>query len=305
MAISPHLALVCDITKSTIIGIRQLTSVCAALQRQIMRDFMPIWGISATIDPFVNLEHVPLGYWPIIVQDKMPAPDAAGLHEDHMGQPFSLVLAGDYWSLAASHEMLEMLVDPFGNRTISGPDPEVKPGQQPGTVEFLLEVCDPCEDVDCAYAINGVPVSDFYTPHYFDQQKASSVRYDYTDHISKPRQVLPNGYLTWHDPLKDRWRQLRHFHGSKKTIVPLDSITSRKGNVRSAVDAATASPIAMVGADFNQKVHCPRGVCAGCAMFSNAINSGAVRKDKGNSKSSLNRALQADAESLQKEITNT
>ena len=93
----------------------------------------------------------------MIVQDVQ---DAAGVHLDKKGQPFSLVEAGNSWSLTASHGVLEMLADPFGNRLIAGPSP--KSGQ--GRVEFLVEVCDPSEDSANAYTVNDVLVSDFYTP---------------------------------------------------------------------------------------------------------------------------------------------
>jgi hypothetical protein len=64
------------------------------------------------------------------------------------------------WSVTASHECQEMLADPFGNRLVSGPS--LAPDQ--GNVEYLVEVCDPVEDLGFAYLINGVLVSDFYTP---------------------------------------------------------------------------------------------------------------------------------------------
>jgi len=58
---------------------------------------------------------------------------AAGVHLDRNGQPFALVEYGQgWWSLTASHETLEMLADPWGNRLIAGNSP--KPDQ--GRVEF-------------------------------------------------------------------------------------------------------------------------------------------------------------------------
>ena len=115
-----HLALVADPRRNRRIGPRQLSAVSTVLQKQIVRDFTPIWGIEATIDPFFRLEDVPLGYWQIIVMDDIHTPGAAGVHEDSEGQPFSLVKSGPYWPLTASHECLEMLVDPFGDRTVAG-----------------------------------------------------------------------------------------------------------------------------------------------------------------------------------------
>ena len=115
--------------------------VTAALQRQAIRDFRSVWKVEATVDSFPTLEDVPLGYWPIIIRDDIGFPGAAGIHLDNQGQPFALITMSDSWSLTASHELLEMLADPFGNRLVPGQSP--KPGQ--GRVEFLVEVCDPSE----------------------------------------------------------------------------------------------------------------------------------------------------------------
>jgi hypothetical protein len=94
--------------------------VAASLQRQATRDFGPIWGVRATVDSFPRLEDVPVGYWPMIVETNINTPGAAGVHEDKDGQPFALIAMSDSWSLTASHEMLEMLADPFGKRVIPG-----------------------------------------------------------------------------------------------------------------------------------------------------------------------------------------
>lgn len=44
-----HLALV---SESSAIGITDVTRTAAALQKQVLRDFPPIWSIPATVDPF-------------------------------------------------------------------------------------------------------------------------------------------------------------------------------------------------------------------------------------------------------------
>src|SRR5260370_897683 len=149
-----------------------LTSVSAALQKQVSRDVAPIWGVQSTVDAFQSLDDVPLGYWPLVVTNQ-PLGKAAGVHMDQDGQPYALVEVSDSWSLTASHECLEMLVDPFGNRTIAGPSPKADQGR----VEFLVEVCDPCEDAAFAYTVNDVLVSDFYTPHFFDPTAGDNVAY--------------------------------------------------------------------------------------------------------------------------------
>jgi hypothetical protein len=215
-----QLALVSETNK---VSASALTRVSAALQKQVTRDLAPIWQISATVDSFARLEDVPVGYWPILITEQ-DLGDAAGIHEDQEGQPFALVRYEYGWSLTASHECLEMLVDPFGNRIIAGQSP----ARGQGRVEFLVEVCDPSEDTPFAYHVNGVLVSDFYTPHYFDPASASGVRYSYTGAIRAPRQVLKGGYLSWHDPRTDHWFQ-EVFFATRPQIRDLGKLTAQQG----------------------------------------------------------------------------
>jgi hypothetical protein len=100
------------------VALTDVSAVAAALQKQVTRDFGPVWGINATVDSFDSLESVPVDYWPVILRDDINEPGAAGFHTDDQGQPFSLVQVDEKWPLTASHETLEMLADPFGNRTI-------------------------------------------------------------------------------------------------------------------------------------------------------------------------------------------
>jgi hypothetical protein len=154
----------------------QLAPISAAIQKQISRDFGPIWNIDATVDAFEKLEDVPIGYWHVLLQDELPN-SAAGLHKrDDNKQPFALVALTNNWPIFMSHEVLEMLVDPLGTLTRAGNSP--KRGQ--GRVEYLLEVCDPCQASKFAYSVNSVLVSDFYTPHYFDPVTSSGVRYSFS-----------------------------------------------------------------------------------------------------------------------------
>ena len=190
------------VSESSSVPFSDLGAVSAALQKQTARDLQPIWEIQSTVDAFGSLEDVPPGYWPIVIRDDIHV-RAAGIHEDDSGQPFALVQASNEWSITASHENLEMLVDPFGKRLVAGQSPM----EDQGRVEFLVEVCDPSEAGSFGYTVNGVAVSDFYTPHYFDPEPNSSVRYSFTGAITEPRQVLAGGYLSWHDPVSDHWFQ--------------------------------------------------------------------------------------------------
>ena len=229
------------VSENMTITFSELGRVSAALQRQAVRDLGPIWEVQATVDAFQKLEDVPLGYWPIIVMDEINTPGAAGVHEDKDGQPFALVQARPGWSLTASHECLEMLVDPFGNRLVPGLSP--KPGQ--GRVEFLVEVCDPSEAAAFAYTVNGVTVSDFYTPHYFDPVVNPAVPYSFTAAIKKPRDVLKGGYLSWHDLKSDHWFQETFFDGTKPKFRDLGKLSAKAGqNIRSQIYGLTPEAFA-------------------------------------------------------------
>ena len=77
-------------------------------------------------------------------------------------------------------------------------------------VFYAYEVCDPCEDDPDGYEIGGVLVSDFVFPAWFEGfRKEGSTQFDFRKHISKPFQLLPNGYIGVFDPSTHRgWRQV-------------------------------------------------------------------------------------------------
>ena len=226
------------VSESKVIPRSDVLKVSAALQKQATRDLEPIWGISATVDAFDKLDDVPVGYWPIRVLDDIGTPGAAGIHEDENGQPFALITASsdlNTWSLTASHEAFEMLVDPFGNRVVAGD----LPMDNQGRASFLVEVCDPSEAAEYAYSVNGILVSDFYTPNYFDPVKAPGVRYSYTGALTQPRQVLPGGYLSWQDTATGHWWQEIWF-GDQPQFRDLGPIDQRaSGNIRAFLDRGT------------------------------------------------------------------
>src|SRR5438132_7482707 len=124
-----------------------VAAASAAIQNQVSRAFGPIWQIDATVSYFEKLTDVPLGYWPVIIKDDINEQGAAGVHLDDNNQPYALVQAENFWQLSTSHETLEMLADPSGNRLMTG----VSPKKGEGRVLFLVEVCDPSEDAAFAY----------------------------------------------------------------------------------------------------------------------------------------------------------
>jgi hypothetical protein len=229
-----------DCTKS--ISPTDMSQTSAALQKQATRDLGPIWGIEATVNYFPDLASVPVGYWPIIIVETLNDPTAGGYHTDQSHQPFSLILRGEGadWTLDCSHELCEMLVDPYGNRMTPGQS--LKEGQ--GRVSYLVECCDPCEDPNYAYTIDGIMVSDFYTPQFLAPAVSSGVRYSFNGSITKPLEILPGGYITWQDPADNSYWQVQYFNG-KRSIVDISTQVAASAqktsdnSLRSCVDRIT------------------------------------------------------------------
>jgi hypothetical protein len=173
----------------------ELLNVAAALQTQATRDLGPLWAVAGVVSPFSALQDVPPGYIPLVIVDNdvLPAP-WHGYHFTVNGQPVGLVECRDDWSVLASHELMEILCDPWGTRTVPGSLRDDSQAQ----VEYLVEVCDPCQHMK--YTINGVQVSDFVTPQYYDPSDTERGRYSFTGRIERPLQLLPAAYITWRTP---------------------------------------------------------------------------------------------------------
>jgi hypothetical protein len=227
-----YIALVCE---SYAVGREELTRVAAALDKQVTRDLGPIWNVEATVNPIFSLDDLPIGYWPII----LVAPEShrgpeLGYHQDNLGQPYAKVPATPSWSLAASHECLEMLVDPFGDRMVPGPSPE----DGKVRVSYLVEVCDPVQSPEFSYTVNGVLVSDFVTPAFYGPVDDRCVRHSFTGAATSPWEVKEGGYISWRNQDTERMEQL-HCRKGTKLSISLGSMEGFMGSVREFVDLAT------------------------------------------------------------------
>src|ERR1700731_3569877 len=111
-------------------------------------------------------------------------------------------------------------------------------GARSGPGQFPGRGLRPCEASACAYTINGVQVSDFFTPHFFDPVQSAGVRYSYTGALTAPRQVLKDGYLSWYVPASKRWWQ-RTWFGSQPSDKALGNLNLSGTNIRAAIDRLT------------------------------------------------------------------
>lgn len=188
--------------------------VAAAIDRQMRRDVGPLWNVAGTVEAFPNGTHPPAGVSPIFIVDNTPN-HVGGLHTTtDGGLPWAIVLVTRDWHLAASHEAIELLIDPTGNRMQESlsvhiaPDGSVQDGAD--RVSYLVEACDPLEDGSFTYQIDGVAVSDFYTPAYFDDAVTAGRKYSFNGSLTRPREIKKNGYISWMGA-DGRLHQLRWF----------------------------------------------------------------------------------------------
>ena len=183
------------------LSLSQLQDVTQALQTQLDRDFTPIWGVHAQVQALDRGENVPAHAWPMAILDKSDA--GLGVHLDKNGKPFAEIQAGDDWSITASHEMLEMLVDPLGHKLRS--DPDIDPASDKHLVEYLVEVGDPCEIF--AYSINAINVSDFITPDFYNTNAPAGTDFDFLGRLSQAFDIPQGCYISWIDPQDGKWHQ--------------------------------------------------------------------------------------------------
>jgi hypothetical protein len=186
---------------TTALSDAQIAPVVPALQVQLNRDFTPIWHISA------NLTYVPKGQtpkagsWVLSVLDNSDQAGALGYHDiTSTGLPLGKAFAatdlqyGLSWSVTISHELMEMLVDPWINLTVFN-----QTGNTAGAL-YSYEVCDACEDDSFAYEIDNIQVSDFVTPAWFEGwRQPKSTTFDFKGHITQPFQLINGGYISYFD----------------------------------------------------------------------------------------------------------
>lgn len=211
------------INHSTAVIDTDFKNVVSALQTQVTRDFYPIWGINAKLMIMPLNASIPPDWWQLIILDNSDQAGALGYHDlTSFGKPLGKVFAGDdikygyKWSITTSHELLEMLGDPDINLCVFSKESSTK------AQLYAYEVCDACEDDQFGYNINGVMVSDFVRPEWFEitTSPPHGKKYDFGGHITAPFQLLSGGYIGVYNITKNSgWTQLTH-----SETVPVQSI---------------------------------------------------------------------------------
>lgn len=182
------------INESTVLKDTDVQAVVLALQKQITEDFTPAWDIEARVN-FYPSRVVPQFDWQLVLLDDSDQADALGYHElTPEGQPLgkvfakSDILAGMAWTVTLSHEVLEMLADPFCAECVQNDLPN-------GSIAFFAkEICDAVEADRLGYDVDGITLSDFVLPQWFAPGAAGEL--DFCAKTSQAFEIAQGGYIS-------------------------------------------------------------------------------------------------------------
>jgi len=190
-----------------------LDTLIKAMQLYVDAHVAPVWGTPAKL---IKSKNFIKDAWAMVFLDDADEPGALAYHDlTPEGLPLSKVFvktirkAKQSVSVSASHELVEMLVDPAINIMTTGPDLQTSYAHENPDPEddvvlyesadeitfYAYESADPVEDL--AFKVNGVEMSDFVYPAYFeDFHEPGSVTFDHMNKVKRPFQILAGGYQT-------------------------------------------------------------------------------------------------------------
>jgi hypothetical protein len=201
----PDIALV---NRSTSVSDKALRQFARAMAVQLKRDFLPAWGRGAKLHCIGRKQTPRAGIWQVVFVDDRNS--AEGYHElTSGGFPLGRIFVREAnewpsgWTGTASHEILELLMDPDTTFGVLVED------ESKGPRVYSLEVCDPVQADRFSYAIDGVALSNFVTPAWFQpwQRRSRSVHpvFDHARKLRAPFQVPAGGYAMFYDVRRRLW----------------------------------------------------------------------------------------------------
>ncbi len=182
--------LISVVNRSARVTDADVARMVSAVGKQLARDVAPIWG------QVPALEFVPRGVvasgMPCTISDTPDEPGAAGYHDEGPdGVPYIKVftfvgaptlVGSEALSVTLSHEILEVVGDSAANLWADGPD----------GADYARELADAVEGD--TYAIDGVSVSNFVYPAFFDPKAQHGSKLAFVDTVIKPFTMSAGGY---------------------------------------------------------------------------------------------------------------
>jgi len=220
---------------TTALGVN-FDALIVAMQAFVDQQVVPVWGTPAKL---IKSTGFVKGAWAMVFLDNADQPGALAYHDlTPDGLPESKVFVkttvdnGDLVSVSASHELVEMLVDPAINLMTTGPNPKIV---------YAYESADPVEAL--SFNVNGIPMTDFVYPAYFEAfHKAGSVQFDRLKKVNKPFQILSGGYQIIFK--NGKWTQVFGSASKKKSFAREDRREQRDRAGKNKLKCANVKAIA-------------------------------------------------------------
>lgn len=196
-----------------------ILEIVEALNKFVEVHFAPVWGTPADI---VFSQTVPPGHWVLVFLDDADSSYNEITSDDlPVGKVFVKTVLANKSSItvAASHELAEMLVDPAINLCAM---------KCSNGIAYALEVSDPVEETE--FKVNGYNMTNFVYPAWFESyRRPGSAKFDHLGLIDRPFKLLKGGCASIIKP-KGTWTQI---YGSKAKAEIMKKKDQRgKRNVR-------------------------------------------------------------------------
>jgi hypothetical protein len=197
----------------------ELQTAVRAVNRQLEEDFYPHWQFGARLrldsagrvpgerETRVHLPTLPgrRGDAVLYIEDNASMAATEGYHDgNNQDVPFGFVFldscttGADSWTVALSHEAIELVGDPLNNLLVQGPHPL----DHRHLVFHQFELCDAVSGE--SYEIEGVHVQNFLLPGWFSRKVVPGARNDFLGRVQPgeslaPFGIAPGGYLLFWD----------------------------------------------------------------------------------------------------------
>ncbi len=200
---------ICVINESSRVTNSDLAPLIEALQEQWNTHLQAVWpGVGQAVFSLLEYgkEPPPRSQWLVFLDNTDRAQELAYHDLTNDGMPMAKVFTetlaeqGHVLSVAASHEICEMAVNP--NLTASYQDAY-------GTW-WAAEICDPVEADAYGYLIDNVLVSNFVTPAWFDLPSPIK-NFDKLGLVQRAFEVLSGGYGQQWNGATEQWQQVNGF----------------------------------------------------------------------------------------------
>ena len=224
--------LISVVNRSRTLADATLQAAVRAINRQLEEDFYPHWQFGARLRldsagrvPTQHVGKVDLPRLPgrrgdavIYIQDHPTMSATEGYHDGNNADvPFGFVFldacgeGSDCWTVALSHEAIELVGDPLNNLLVQGPHPT----DHRHLVFHQFELCDAVSG-EC-YEIEGVKVQNFLLPGWFSRKVVEGARNDFMGRVQPGESLAPfsiaaGGYLMfWDDRAPEGRKWTPHF----------------------------------------------------------------------------------------------